>query len=57
MELPDAPASNFAAEAAVIIGKRASNVSQADAMSHVFGYMKLIHGWARNPPPTNNVFF
>jgi 2-keto-4-pentenoate hydratase/2-oxohepta-3-ene-1,7-dioic acid hydratase in catechol pathway len=59
MVLPDAPASNFEAEAemAVIIGKRAFNVSEADAMSHVFGYMNFIDGSARNLPPTNNVFF
>lgn len=59
MVLPDAPATNFEAEAemAVIIGKRAFNVSEADAMSHVFGYMNFIDGSARNLPPTSNVFF
>jgi len=50
MILPDAPASNFEAEAeiALIIGKRASNVSVANAMSHVFGYLNFIDGSAAN---------
>src|SRR6201984_3529461 len=40
MVLPDAPATVFEGEAelALIIGKRATRVSQADAMKHVFGY-------------------
>jgi 2-keto-4-pentenoate hydratase/2-oxohepta-3-ene-1,7-dioic acid hydratase in catechol pathway len=59
MVLPDAPATNFEAEAeiAVVIGKRAFNVSEADAMSHVFGYTNFIDGSARNLPPAGNVFF
>lgn len=59
MVLPDAPASNFECEAefAVIIGKRASNVSEADAMGHVFGYMNFLDGSARGLPPDRNVFF
>jgi 2-keto-4-pentenoate hydratase/2-oxohepta-3-ene-1,7-dioic acid hydratase in catechol pathway len=59
MVLPDAPAGIFEGEAelALVIGKRASNVSQADAMSHVFGYMNFIDGSARDLPPPNNVFF
>lgn len=59
MVLPDAPAGIFEGEAelALVIGKRAANVSQADAMSHVFGYMNFIDGSARDLPPPNNVFF
>ena len=59
MELPDAPATNFEAEAeiAVVIGKRACKVSRADAMEHVFGYTNFIDGSARNLPPVRNVFF
>jgi len=59
MVLPDAPASNFECEAevAVVIGKRASNVSAADALSHVFGYMNFMDGSARGLPPSRNVFF
>ncbi|WP_439138184.1 fumarylacetoacetate hydrolase family protein [Roseicyclus sp.] len=59
MILPDAPASNFECEAefAVIIGKRAANVSEADAMGHIFGYMNFLDGSARGLPPDRNVFF
>ena len=59
MELPDAPATNFEAEAelAVVIGKRASRVRREDAMAHIFGYMNFIDGSARNLPPVRNVFF
>jgi len=59
MVLPDAPAGIFEGEAelALVIGKRASNVSQADAMRHVFGYMNFIDGSARDLPPPGNVFF
>lgn len=59
MVLPDIPARVFEAEAelALIIGKQASNVSEADAMSHVFGYMNFIDGSARGMPPASNVFF
>ena len=59
MILPDAPASNFECEAevAVVIGKRASNVSEAEAMDHVFGYMNFMDGSARGLPPDRNVFF
>ena len=44
MVLPDVPASIFEGEAemAVVIGKRAKNVSQADAMKHIFGYINFI---------------
>ena len=49
MILPDFPATAFEGEAemAVVIGKRASNVSEADAMDHVFGYLNFIDGSAR----------
>jgi len=59
MVLPDIPATIFEGEAemAVVIGKRAANVSAADAMKHVFGYMNFIDGSARGLPPANNVFY
>ena len=59
MVLPDVPASVFEGEAelALIIGKRATRVSQADAMKHVFGYTGFIDGSARGLPPPGNVFF
>jgi 2-keto-4-pentenoate hydratase/2-oxohepta-3-ene-1,7-dioic acid hydratase in catechol pathway len=59
MVLPDAPAGIFEGEAelALVIGKTAKNVAQADAMSHVFGYMNFIDGSARDLPPAGNVFF
>jgi 2-keto-4-pentenoate hydratase/2-oxohepta-3-ene-1,7-dioic acid hydratase in catechol pathway len=59
MELPDVPADIFEGEAelAVVIGKRASHVSEAAAMEHVFGYMNFIDGSARGLPPAGNTFF
>jgi 2-keto-4-pentenoate hydratase/2-oxohepta-3-ene-1,7-dioic acid hydratase in catechol pathway len=59
MVLPDAPAGIFEGEAelALVIGKRAKNVSQADAMKHIFGYTCFIDGSARGLPPPGNVFF
>jgi 2-keto-4-pentenoate hydratase/2-oxohepta-3-ene-1,7-dioic acid hydratase in catechol pathway len=59
MVLPDVPASIFEGEAeiAVVIGKRASRVSAAQAMSHVFGYVNFIDGSARGLPPAGNTFF
>lgn len=59
MKLPDAPATVFEGEAeiAVVIGKRASNVKAADAMSHIFGYVNFIDGSARGLPPAGNVFY
>src|SRR6516165_10934352 len=59
MVLPDVPATIFEGEAelAVVIGKRASNVKAADAMSHVFGYVNFIDGSARALPPPGNVFY
>ena len=59
MVLPDVPATVFEGEAelALVIGKRASNVKAADAMSYIFGYTCFIDGSARGMPPANNVFF
>ncbi len=57
--LPDVPATIFEGEAelALVIGKRASNVRAADAMSHVFGYTCFIDGSARGLPPAGNTFY
>jgi 2-keto-4-pentenoate hydratase/2-oxohepta-3-ene-1,7-dioic acid hydratase in catechol pathway len=59
MVLPDVPATIFEGEAemAVIIGKRATQVRAADAMSYVFGYTNFIDGSARGLPPAGNVFY
>jgi 2-keto-4-pentenoate hydratase/2-oxohepta-3-ene-1,7-dioic acid hydratase in catechol pathway len=59
MVLPDVPATIFEGEAemAVIIGKRATRVSQADAMSYIFGYCNFIDGSARGLLPTGNTFY
>ncbi len=59
MVLPDVPATVFEGEAelALVIGKRATGVKAADAMSHVFGYTAFIDGSARGLPPAGNVFF
>ena len=59
MILPDVPATIFEGEAevAVIIGKRASNVSAADAMSYIFGYTNFIDGSARGLLPSGNTFY
>jgi 2-keto-4-pentenoate hydratase/2-oxohepta-3-ene-1,7-dioic acid hydratase in catechol pathway len=59
MVLPDVPATIFEGEAemAVVIGKRATNVRAADAMSYVFGYTNFIDGSARGLPPAGNVFY
>jgi 2-keto-4-pentenoate hydratase/2-oxohepta-3-ene-1,7-dioic acid hydratase in catechol pathway len=57
--LPDVPATVFEGEAevALVIGRRASNVSAADAMKYVFGYLNFIDGSARGLPPSNNTFY
>ena len=49
MVLPDVPATIFEGEAemALVIGKRATNVAAADAMSYIFGYINFIDGSAR----------
>jgi hypothetical protein len=59
MILPDVPSPIFEGEAemAGIIGKHASNVSAADAMSYIFGYTNFIDGSARGLPPSGNTFY
>src|SRR5207237_7188622 len=59
MVLPDVPATIFEGEAelALIIGKRASNVSAANAMDYIFGYTNFIDGSARGLPPAGNTFY
>ena len=59
MVLPDTPATIFEGEAeiAAVIGKPATNVSQADALKHVFGYTCFIDGSARGLVPSRNIFF
>ncbi len=52
VELPDAEASvfHFEPELALVIGKRASHLSQANALDHVFGYTQFIDVSARGLP-------
>ena len=59
MVLPDVPATVFEGEAEVglVIGRRASGVSAAEAMKYVFGYLNFIDGSARGLPPSNNTFY
>lgn len=59
MVLQDIPATIFEGEAelGLVIGKRAENVSQADAWDHIFGYFNFIDGSARDLPTPFNVFF
>jgi 2-keto-4-pentenoate hydratase/2-oxohepta-3-ene-1,7-dioic acid hydratase in catechol pathway len=59
MVLPDVPATIFEGEAelAVVIGRRASQVSAAEAMDYVFGYTNFIDGSARGLPPGGNTFY
>ena len=59
MVLPDMAATVFEGEAelALVIGKHASNVSAANAMKHVFGYVNFIDGSARGVKPDTNVFY
>ena len=59
MVLPDVPASVFEGEAelALVMGKRTSNVSAANAMDYVFGYTCFIDGSARSLPPAGNTFY
>ena len=59
MVLPDVPATIFEGEAemALVIGKHASNVSQADAFDYIFGYLNFIDGSARGLPPAGNTFY
>ncbi len=59
MVLPDVPATIFEGEAevALVIGKRATGVSTANAMSYIFGYTNFIDGSARGLPPAGNTFY
>ena len=59
MVLPDVPAAIFEGEAevALVIGKRASRVSAAAAMDHIFGYLNFIDGSARGLLPSGNTFY
>ena len=59
MVLPDVPATIFEGEAemAIVIGRTCSRVSEAEAMSYIFGYTNFIDGSARGLPPPGNVFF
>jgi 2-keto-4-pentenoate hydratase/2-oxohepta-3-ene-1,7-dioic acid hydratase in catechol pathway len=59
MVLPDVPATIFEGEAemALVIGKRASNVSAEDAFDYIFGYVNFIDGSARGLPPAGNTFY
>jgi 2-keto-4-pentenoate hydratase/2-oxohepta-3-ene-1,7-dioic acid hydratase in catechol pathway len=59
MVLPDVPATIFEGEAelAVVIGRRATDVSASDAMSYVFGYVNFIDGSARGLIPAANSFY
>ena len=58
MELADIPASIFEGEAelALVIGKRAENVSEENAMDYVFGYTAIIDGSARGLIASNFFF-
>lgn len=59
MVLDDIPATVFEGEAelAVIIGKTANHVSEAEAMDYVFGYTNFIDGSARGLSSGGGVFF
>lgn len=59
MVLPDVPATVFEGEAelAVVMGKRTSHATQANAMDHVFGYVNFIDGSARGLLPQNQSFY
>ena len=59
MVLPDIPSTVFEGEAeiALIIGKRATNVKAADAMSYIFGYINFIDGSARGVQPAAQSFY
>ncbi|MFA7249382.1 MAG: fumarylacetoacetate hydrolase family protein [Dehalococcoidia bacterium] len=49
MVLPDVPATIFEGEAelAIVIGRHASHVPQAEALDYIFGYVNFIDGSAR----------
>jgi 2-keto-4-pentenoate hydratase/2-oxohepta-3-ene-1,7-dioic acid hydratase in catechol pathway len=58
MVLPDVPATIFEGEAeiAIVIGKKCSRVSEAEAMSYIFGYVNFIDGSARLAAARKRVF-
>lgn len=57
--LPDAPATVFQheAELGVVIGRRASKIRSADALSHVFGYVNFMDVSARGINPNGRNSF
>lgn len=59
MVLPDVPATIFEGEAelALVISKRASQVSAADAFDYIFGYTNFIDMSARGLLPPGNTFY
>jgi 2-keto-4-pentenoate hydratase/2-oxohepta-3-ene-1,7-dioic acid hydratase in catechol pathway len=59
MMLPDVPATVFEGEAelALVIGKRASRVSESEAMGCIFGYINFVDGSARGLPPERNTYY
>jgi 2-keto-4-pentenoate hydratase/2-oxohepta-3-ene-1,7-dioic acid hydratase in catechol pathway len=59
MVMEDIPMTIFEGEAeiALVIGKKARNVSQADADNYIFGYTNFIDGSARGLPPEGNTFY
>ncbi|MGQ4809763.1 hypothetical protein NKDENANG_03190 [Candidatus Entotheonellaceae bacterium PAL068K] len=59
MVLPDVPATIFEGEAelGLVIGKRADQVSQEEAMDYIFGYLNFIDGSARGLQPGGNTFY
>ena len=59
MVCQDIPATIYEGEAelAVVMGKRAYQISEDEAMDHVFGYVNFIDGSARGLPPAGNVFY
>ena len=59
MILPDVPATVFEGEAelAVVIGRRASNVGEDEAMRCVFGYTNFVDGSARGLPGALSPFY
>jgi 2-keto-4-pentenoate hydratase/2-oxohepta-3-ene-1,7-dioic acid hydratase in catechol pathway len=59
MVLPDIAATIFEGEAelAVVMGKKTSRVSAANAMDHIFGFTNFIDGSARGVIPASNSFY
>ncbi len=59
MVLDDVPATIFEGEAemALVIGKKATDVKEADAMGYIFGYLNFNDGSARGLPPEGNMFY